>query len=124
MNSPAHRTLSGFDAIREWQEELDADLHENSVLSMRETRTGAAVARHLESFGYDVGAGSAAGWSVLANGPGPTVLFRADMDALPVTETTGLPYASRTTAVDANGDTLATGTEAAVVAALAWLTDR
>ncbi|GAA3191022.1 MULTISPECIES: amidohydrolase [Streptomyces] len=75
---------------------LYEDLHRHPELSFRETRTAAEVARRLTSCGYDVTTGIAGTGvtGVLRNGSGPVVLLRADMDALPVTEDTGLPYAS------------------------------
>jgi hippurate hydrolase len=64
------------------------------------------VAERLRGSGYRVhdGVGDTGVVGVLANGDGPTVLLRADMDALPVREATGLPYASTDTATDADGN--------------------
>ena len=73
------------------------DIHRNPELSNREFRTSAKVARHLESLGMEVQTGVAhTGVVGLLKGgkPGPVVALRADMDALPVVEQTGLPYAS------------------------------
>lgn len=72
-------------------------LHANPELSLEETATARFVARVLEAAGYAVtaGVGGTGVVGVLENGPGPVVLIRADMDALPVTERTGLPYASQ-----------------------------
>ena len=88
--------LAGADRIRPWQEELYRDLHQNPELSHQEHRTAAAVADRLGQAGFEVttGVGGTGVVGVLRNGPGPTVLLRADMDALPVKEDTGLPYAS------------------------------
>ncbi|MGL4551965.1 MAG: amidohydrolase [Gemmataceae bacterium] len=73
------------------------DLHSNPELSLKEVRTAAKLAGELKKLGFTVttkfGATGVVG--VLKNGPGPTVLIRTDMDALPVTEATGLPYASK-----------------------------
>ncbi len=102
--SAVSRVLEGLDQITGWQEELYVHLHANPELSMQETETVAEVTRRLESFGYEtqrIGGGVV---GVLANGDGPTVLFRADMDALPVEEQSGLPYASTKTAIDAEGN--------------------
>ena len=77
-----------------WQEELYTHLHRNPELSMQETQTAAEVTRRLESFGYRVQQVGGGVVGVLENGPGPTVLFRADIDALPVEEATDLPYRS------------------------------
>lgn len=91
-------------ATTAWQEELYVHLHQNPELSMMETETAAEITRRLESFGYDVQQVGGGVVGVLANGEGPTVLFRADIDALPVKEATGLPYASTRTATDAEGN--------------------
>lgn len=84
--------------------ETYVDLHEHPELSYQENRTAALVAERLTASGYVVhtGIGGTGVAGVLANGDGPCVLLRADMDALPVTEDTGLPYAStvRTTTAD------------------------
>ncbi len=80
--------------------ELDAfyvDLHQNPELSLHEERTSARLAAKLGAMGYEV-TEKVGGFGVVAvmkNGNGPTLLIRADMDALPVEEKTGLPYASR-----------------------------
>lgn len=78
------------------------DLHQHPELSLQETRTAGLVAGHLEDFGYEVtpGVGGTGVVAVLRNGAGPVVLLRADMDALPVKEDTGLPYASTVRATD------------------------
>jgi amidohydrolase len=72
------------------------DLHQHPELAFTETRTAAIVARELEALGFKVtqGIGKTGVVGVLENGPGPTVWFRADMDANAVRETTGLPYAA------------------------------
>jgi len=89
--------------------ELEAiyrDLHANPELSMQEHRTAAIVAAWLGRFGYEVtsGVGGTGVVGVLRNGEGATVLLRADMDALPIEETTGLVYASRNTGTDRFGN--------------------
>ncbi|NBO91195.1 MAG: amidohydrolase [Planctomycetia bacterium] len=80
------------------------DLHTNPELSLKEVRTSAKLAAELKNLGFDVttkfGATGVVG--VLKNGKGPTVLIRTDMDALPVTEATGLPYASKVRVRDKN----------------------
>jgi hippurate hydrolase len=72
------------------------DLHENPELGFMETRTAAIVAKELKALGYKVftGIGKTGVVGILENGAGPTVMFRGDMDALPVKEITGLSYAS------------------------------
>ena len=73
------------------------DLHQHPELGNHETRTAAKVADHLRSLGLEVrtGIGPTGVSAVLRGGkPGPRIALRADMDALPVTEETGLPFAS------------------------------
>lgn len=81
------------------------DLHANPELSFQEHRTAGIVAAALERLGLTVttGIGGTGVVGVLANGDGPTVLLRADMDGLPVAEATGLPYASTARGVDHEG---------------------
>lgn len=75
------------------------DLHEHPELSNRETRTSALVAAHLKSLGLEVAVYANTGVVGLLKGghPGPTVALRADMDALPLTEETQLPFMSHVT---------------------------
>ncbi|MDN5795753.1 MAG: amidohydrolase [Intrasporangium sp.] len=97
--------LGRLDEVRVWQEELYRDLHAHPELSHQEHRTAQAVAGRLAAAGCDVhsGVGGTGVVGILRNGAGPTVLLRADMDALPVREATGLPYASTATATAADG---------------------
>ncbi|ANY06198.1 amidohydrolase [Pseudonocardia sp. HH130630-07] len=76
--------------------ELYRDLHRHPELSFAETRTAGIAADRLRAAGFDVteGVGRTGVVGVLRSGDGPTVLLRADMDALPVAEDTGLDYAS------------------------------
>jgi amidohydrolase len=81
---------------------LYLDLHENPELSGHEIQTAAKLAGRLRSLGYEVtehvgGTGIVA---ILSNGAGPTVMLRTELDALPVEEKTGLPYASKVRAKD------------------------
>jgi hippurate hydrolase len=89
-------------------ETLYTDIHSHPELSMQEKRTSEIAAKHLRDAGYDVttGVGKTGVVGLLRNGDGPTVMLRADMDALPVKEATGLPYASAATAVDGTGKTV------------------
>jgi amidohydrolase len=82
-----------------------ADLHRHPELSMREFRTAGIAADYVEALGYQVTreVGVAGVVAVLRNGDGPTVMLRADMDALPMREDTGLPYASSVTTEDGDG---------------------
>ncbi|MEE4542668.1 amidohydrolase [Streptomyces sp. V4-01] len=80
--------------------ELYVAVHREPELSGAEERTAARFARSLRDAGYEVtgGVGGHGVVGVLRGGPGPTVLIRAELDALPVREETGLPYASTVTA--------------------------
>lgn len=104
--SSAATVLAGLDQVRSWQEDFYRDLHRHPELSHQEHRTAGLVAGRLRHGGYEVheGVGGTGVVGVLHNGAGPTVLLRADMDALPVREATGLPYASAVTAADADGN--------------------
>lgn len=101
--SPLDQVLDHRVHTRGWQEELYRDLHAHPELSMREDRTRAVIADRLHSLGCEVRQVGGGVIGILANGPGPVVLHRADIDGLPVTEQTGLPYASTDTTVDESG---------------------
>ncbi|WP_459612130.1 amidohydrolase [Corynebacterium urogenitale] len=79
-----------------WVDEAYEWLHAHPELSLQEEKTAAYIAEQLKNFDCEVttGIGGHGITAVFRNGEGPTVLFRADFDALPVEETTGLPYAS------------------------------
>jgi len=98
--------LAGLDAIMDGLEDLYRDVHEHPELSMQEHRTAAEAAQRLQAAGFTVttGVGGTGVVGLLTNGDGPTVMLRADMDALPVREATGLPYASTATATDPAGN--------------------
>ncbi|HEV7347012.1 amidohydrolase [Telluribacter sp.] len=85
---------------------LYKDLHQTPELSLHEEKTAQKMAAELKALGFQVkekmGAHGVVG--VLMNGPGPTVLIRTDMDALPLEEKTGLPYASKARGVNAAGN--------------------
>ena len=89
-------------------ESIYKDLHSHPELSMEEHRTAGIAAEHLRSAGYEVteGVGKTGVVGVLRNGAGPTVMLRADMDALPVREETGLAYASKETGTGRDGKTV------------------
>lgn len=87
--------------------EVYKHLHANPELSLMETETASYLAKRLDAMGYDVTerVGGTGVVAVMENGPGKTVMIRADMDALPVEEKTGLPYASKAMGKDAEGKT-------------------
>ena len=78
---------------------LYRDLHANPELSMQEERTPAKLAPEMRKLGFVVTehVGKTGVVAVMKNGPGPVLMLRADMDALPVKEQTGLPFASKAT---------------------------
>lgn len=97
--------LSKLDAAYDGLDALYRDLHLNPELSKQETKTADKLAAKLKALGFKVTqkVGGTGVVGVLENGKGPTVLLRTDLDALPVEEKTGLPYASKVTATD-NGN--------------------
>jgi amidohydrolase len=101
-------TLCNLDGLLPALEVLYKDVHSHPELSMQETRTAGLAADRLRAAGYEVttGVGKTGVVGLLRNGDGPTVMLRADMDALPVKEATGLPYASKLTVTDGEGKTL------------------
>jgi amidohydrolase len=105
---PAEHVLTHLNALLPDLEALYKDIHSHPELSMHETRTAALAADRLRAAGYDVttGVGTTGVVGLLRNGDGPVVMLRADMDALPVQEATGLPYASTVTAHDSDGKTV------------------
>ncbi|MEV0495766.1 amidohydrolase [Streptomyces atratus] len=105
LKDRADAVLAGLDGIRSELEDFYKDLHAHPELGHQEHRTATRVAERLRNYGYQVHEriGGTGMVGVLANGAGPTVLLRADMDALPVHEETGLPYASTADSTDASG---------------------
>lgn len=84
------------------------DLHANPELGFAEHKTAAKLAERAKALGFEVttGVGGTGVVAILKNGPGPTVMLRTEMDALPVLEKTGLPFASKVTTKNAAGDTV------------------
>ncbi|MBV9573867.1 MAG: amidohydrolase [Acidobacteriales bacterium] len=81
------------------------DLHQSPELSSHETQTAAKLANRLRNLGYEVteSIGGTGVVAILRNGSGPTVMLRTELDALPVEEKTGLPYASKVHTKDDSG---------------------
>ncbi|MRJ77372.1 amidohydrolase [Aeromicrobium sp. SMF47] len=102
MTATAAQTILPVDPA--WSD-LYKDLHAHPELGFQETRTTGIIAARLQELGVEVttGVGRTGVVGVLRNGAGPTALLRADMDALPVHEDTGLDYASTVTATDGEG---------------------
>jgi amidohydrolase len=105
-NGSAGRVLASQSAIKDWQEGLYTTIHQHPELGHQEVKTAAAVAAALREYGFEVHEkiGTTGVVGILKNGDGPVVLMRADMDALPIEEATGLPYASTEHATDRDGN--------------------
>jgi amidohydrolase len=108
LSSASAQASSGSKEVEAVYPEAHAlylDLHQNPELSGHETQTAAKLAGRLRGLGYELtehvgGTGIVA---ILKNGAGPTVMLRTELDALPVEEKTGLPYASKVRAKDDAG---------------------
>lgn len=96
---------SSLDKLLPELEEIYKDIHQNPELSMGEVRTAKIAADYLTRYQFEVTprVGVTGVIGIMHNGEGPTVMLRADMDALPVAEATGLPYASTKVARDEEG---------------------
>src|ERR1700676_5117345 len=105
---PSDLALRNLEGLLPDLAEFYKDVHSHPELSMQETRTAKLAAGRLRVAGYEVttGVGKTGVVGLLRNGDGPTVMLRADMDALPIQEATGLPYASKATATDREGKTV------------------
>ncbi len=92
---------SDVDNLYPGMESLYMDLHRNPELAFEEKQTAAKLAARLKELGYEVttGVGGTGVVGVLKNGAGPVAMLRTELDALPVTEQTGLPFASLKTGV-------------------------
>jgi amidohydrolase len=101
----AHNVLADLGTVLPDLESVYKDIHSHPELSMQENRTAGIAADRLRSAGYEVttGVGNTGVIGILRNGDGPTIMLRADMDALPVREATDLPYASKVTNTDHDG---------------------
>lgn len=104
----AESVLARQPEIAAWQEATYRDLHQHPELPNHEVRTAGVAAAALRDAGYEVHerVGTTGVVGILRNGDGPVVLVRADMDALPMQEETGLPYASVDQQADDAGTTL------------------
>jgi amidohydrolase len=104
--SASGSVLRGLHDALDDLEALYKDVHSHPELSLQERRTAGLAAERLAAAGYEVtdAVGGTGVVGTLRNGEGPTVMLRADMDALPVREDTGLPYASTVTVTDPDGN--------------------
>src|SRR5437773_3016386 len=106
LPDPSSTLLANLPSLLPRLEALYKDVHAHPELSMQENRTADLAANHLRDNGYEVttGVGKTGVVGLLRNGEGPTVMLRADMDALPVREAGGVDYASTVMASDAAGN--------------------
>lgn len=105
MNALVQALAGRSDKLLTELESIYKDLHQHPELSMQEVRTAKVAADYIEALGYEVtrAVGITGVVGVLRNGAGQTVMLRADMDALPMAENTGLPYASTVKTKDEDG---------------------
>jgi amidohydrolase len=98
-------TAAEVNAVYPDIEALYIDLHRNPELGFQEVETAAKLAARVRALGYEVttGVGQTGIVAVMKNGPGPTVMLRTELDALPVEEKTGLPFASTVVVKNASG---------------------
>jgi len=92
-------------------EKLYIDLHRNPELPFHEQRTAATLAARVKALGYEVttGVGGTGVVAILKNGPGPIVMLRTELDALPIEEKTGLPFASKVKTKSDSGEMVSVG---------------
>jgi len=119
----AAKITKSVDAAAKWLTDIFKDLHQHPELGFMETRTAGIVAKELKSLGYEVqtGIGKTGVVGILRNGPGPVVMFRADMDALNVEEKSGLDYASKVRVKMADGSEAPVGHMCGHDAHTTWL---
>lgn len=106
LAAPASPDIKGqVDHLVPQLRDLYIDLHQSPELSLHETNTAAKLAAQLRKLGFEVTehVGGTGVVGVLQNGPGPVVMIRTELDALPVQEQTGLPYASKVHTKNADG---------------------
>ena len=101
-------SIGEVEAIYPDIETLYIDLHRNPELAFQETQTAAKLSARVRALGYEVttGVGRTGIVAVMKNGPGRTVMLRTELDALPVEEKTGLPFASKIIVKNANGQSI------------------
>ncbi|ENU47270.1 amidohydrolase [Acinetobacter nosocomialis] len=105
LNSTENKAISIINGQANWLTNLYQDIHQHPELAFMEKRTSSLIAKELKSLGFEVKSGIAQTGvaAILRNGVGPIVMYRADMDALPMEEKTGLPYASKVKTIQSDG---------------------
>src|SRR5215470_121787 len=93
------------DGVLSQAKALYTDIHQHPELSGHETKTAERIAERLRDLGYDVTehVGGTGVVALMKNGAGPTIMLRTELDALPLEEKTGLPYASTVRTKDDSG---------------------
>lgn len=124
LHDPSSSLLANLPGLLPKLEALYKDVHAHPELSMQENRTAELAAKHLRDNGYEVttAVGKTGVVGLLRNGEGRTVMLRADMDALPVREASGVDYASTVTATDAAGNATPVAHACGHDMHVAWLT--
>jgi len=119
----SRQVIESVDADTERLTGIFKDIHEHPELGLMETRTAGILTEELEKLGYDVttGIGRTGLVAIMRNGDGPVVLWRADMDAVPVKEATGVPYASEVTAIGEDGTEVPVGHLCGHDAHMTWM---
>lgn len=102
------QTTADIDTFYPDLQTLYQDIHRNPELAFQEVQTAAKLAARLKALGYEVttGVGRTGVVGLLKNGAGPTVMLRTELDALPVAEKTGVPFASTATVKNLAGATV------------------
>lgn len=110
-SADARRVLAPLERLLPDLEALYKDVHSHPELSMQEKRTATLAAGRLNRLGFEVtsAVGHTGVVGLMRNGAGPTVMIRADMDALPIAEATGLDYASTVSVTDEAGNLVPVG---------------
>ena len=108
-DTPPVQAVPEISALVPELEGLYRDLHEHPELGFHEERTASALAKRLQALGFEVttGVGQTGLVAILRNGPGPVVMLRTELDALPIEEKTGLPFASKAKGTDSQGNVVA-----------------
>lgn len=109
QGSKRAQTVAEVEALEPELVTLYQDLHEHPELAFHEERTASLLAERLKALGFEVttGVGKTGLVAILRNGTGPVVMLRTELDALPIEERTGLPFASKAKGVDSEGKAVA-----------------
>jgi hippurate hydrolase len=103
VDKPRATAVPEVAALEPELEALYRDLHEHPELAFHEERTAETLAKRVKELGFEVttGVGKTGLVAIMRNGPGPVVMLRTELDALPIEDKTGLPFASKVTTPNA-----------------------